>query len=213
MNAQLNPSELELLTELARSPATQKAAEAAHAREVLERQQRNERIAELDRSREKTWPAGQRGIEAAAKKVRAAERALRDANEALATSHTDDFSASHEYSRSRMAEVSALSEGADLPTIAAWKDELLAELSALGRPGLIVTHVVVTRAESTGQPIRSGASNMASIVSRMKAVRQAYEDSDLLKLEPDQRKLPSIIAAIRAGWPAVDNNPSQPTKA
>lgn len=103
-------------------------------------------------------------------------------------------------------------EGADLPLISAWKDELLSELNRLQKNGVIVSNVVVTRAESTGKPIKSGVSNMASIVSRMKAVRQAYEDADLLKLEPDQRRLPSIIAEIRSSFPKVDNNPSQPTK-
>jgi len=94
-----------------------------------------------------------------------------------------------------------------MPTISAWKDELLSELTALGRPSVIVTSQTVERSEVTRKQIKSGYSNIESIRLRMKAVRASYEDADLLKLEPDQRKLPAIIAAIRASWPVVDNNP------
>jgi hypothetical protein len=212
MNAPINSKEMAALTALARSPAALKQLEDQHAKNVADRQSLNDRIAELDRSAEKTWPAGQLAIETAAKKVRAAERSLRESNDALAKAHTESFNASQAYTRERMAAEGALIEGADLATIAKWKDESLAELNRLQKPGIIVTNVVVSRSEATGKSIKSGVSNMASIVARMKAVSAAYHDADLLKVLPDQRQLPVVIAQIRASWPAIDNNP-QPTKA
>jgi hypothetical protein len=207
MTDQISPKEIAALVALASQPATRKAVEDAHTRLVAERAARRDRIAALDKQAEIDWPAGQAAIAKAVKKVRDIERMLLAANDELRLANSDAFNKSHAYTRSRQEEEAALIERADFPTIAAWQDELLAELNALGKHSVIISNVVVTRSEATGKPIRTGVTNMASIVARMAAVRAAYNDADLLKLEPDQRNLPTIIAAIRKSFPAVDNNP------
>ena len=212
MNFVIKPSEIEALSQLARAPSTLAAIETAHAKSVADRTAHAARIAELDSKSAIDWPRGRAAI---AKAIEARDQAIRDlanANAKLAKANADAFNASTEYTRGRQAAEAALLASADLPTISAWKDELLAELNALGKSSVIVTNVVTTRAELTGKPIRTGVSNMSSIVSRMAAVRAAYHAADLLKLEPDQRRLPSIIAEIRSSFTKVDNNPSQPTK-
>jgi hypothetical protein len=206
--APIKPTEMEALAALARAPATQKAVADAHTRDVAERQARNDRIKALDAQSAIDWPAGQRAVAKAIEGREKAIRALMAADEALRQANSDAFSKSHSYTRSRMEEEAALIAGADLPTVAAWKDELLAELNALGKASVIISSQTTQRNEVTRKiETTGGYSNLKSINARLKAVRASYEDVDLLKLVADQRTLPTIIAATRAGWPIVDQNP------
>jgi hypothetical protein len=201
------PTEMEALAALARAPATQKAVADAHARDVAERQARNDRIKALDAQSATDWPAGQRAVAKAIEGREKAIRALMAADETLRQANGDAFSKSHAYTRSRMEEEAALIAGADLPLISKWKDELLNELTALGRPSVIVTNQTVERSPVTRQQVRTGYSNIKSINLRMSAVQKSYQEADELKLVADQRTLPTIIAEIRASWPEVDQNP------
>ena len=206
MNFPIKNSEMEALAALARAPATQKAVAEAHTREVADRTARVARIAALDKQAETDWPADQSAIAKAIKKVRDIERMLLAANDELRAVNSDAFNKSHAYTRSRQEEEAALIERAELPTINAWKNELLNELTALGRPSVIVTSRTVERSLVTRKEIRSGFSNVESVRARMKAVRASYETADELKLVADQRKLPAIIDSLRASWPLVDQN-------
>jgi hypothetical protein len=210
MNFPIKPSEIEALTALARSPAALKTIQDHHAKLVAERTARVARIKALDAQASIDWPRGQAAIAKAIEGRERAIRALRDADAELAKANAESFNKSAEYARSRQSEESALIADADLATIEAFKNDCLRELENLCRPSVIVSNVVVTRSEATGKPIRSGVSNMASIVARMAAVRAAYHDAESLKWLPDQRKLASTIDAIRAEFPLVDQNPQPP---
>lgn len=207
MTTQIKPAEVEALVALARRPEALKAIEDQHAREVADRKARVERIKALDAQAAIDWPRGQAAIAKAIEAREKAIRALHDADAELTSANANSFNKSHAYTRARQSEEAALLDRADLATIEAWKSELLNELTALGRPGVIVTSQTVTRSEVTRKEIKNGYSNIGTIRARMAAVRKSYEDGDLLKLEPDSRRLPAIIAEIRASWPKVDNNP------
>jgi len=215
MNVATKPAEFEALAALARQPATIKLLEDDRAKTIAERRARVDRIKALDAKSEIEWPQGQRAIAAAALKVREAERRLREANDELAAANAAASNASHSHTTARQGEEAALIAGADIATIDAWKRELLAEFDAMQRPGAIVYGESVDRHPVTRKEIRRGFSNVASVRARMAAVRAALEAADLLKLEPDQRRLPAIIAEALASLPKVDQNPSfaEPTAA
>ena len=202
------PNEFEVVAALARAPSTQKIVAEERARVVGERQARVDRIAALDAKAEVDWPAGQSVIRSAVEKVRAAERRLREANDALASANAAAWSASHTFTRARQIEEAALIAGADIATIEVWQRELHAELDALRRPGVIVASETVERNPVTRKEIRRGYSNRQSVLTRMAAVLEALRASDLLKLEPNQSRVPVIIGELRASLPKVDQNPS-----
>ncbi len=208
MNAAIKPNEIETLTALARQPDVQKTVAEERARMVSERQARVDRIKALDAKAEIEWPAGQAAIKAARTKVREAERHLREANEALAGATAAAMNRSWAYSNARQAEETPLIDGADVATIAAWKSELQDEMAALQRPGVLIHSESVERHPVTRREIRRGYTNVASVRARQAAVLAAFRAADLLALEPDQARLPTIIAETRASWPKVDQNPS-----
>jgi hypothetical protein len=208
MNAAAKTSEFEALAALAHQPSTQKLVAEDHARIVAERQARVDRIAALDAQAEVAWPKAQTAVTTASAKVREAERRLREANEALAAANAADSTASYAYTRARQAEEAALIAGADTVTIEAWQRELLDEFDRLRRPGVVIAGETIERHPVTRKAIRRGFSNAASVRARLLALRDAFEASDLLKLEPDQARLPALIAELRAALPTVDTNPN-----
>jgi hypothetical protein len=208
LNAAAKTSEFEALAALARQPSTQKLIAEDHARIVAERQARVDRIAALDAQAEVAWPKAQAAIKTASAKVREAERRLREANEALATANAADSTASYAYTRARQAEEAALIAGADGATIEAWQRELLDEIDRLRRPGAIIAGEERGRHPVTRRATIRRFSNAASVRARLLALRDAFEASDLLKLEPDQARLPAIIAALREALPKVDVDPA-----
>jgi hypothetical protein len=208
LNATIKPDQLDVLAALARQPATQKLLADDRSRTIAERQARVDRIKALDAKAEIEWPKGQAEIKEAREKVREAERHLREANKALAGATAAAMNTSWAYTKARQAEETPLIDGADVATIAAWKRELQDEMAALQRPGVLVHSESVERHPVTRREIRRGYTNVASVRARLAAVVAAFRAADLLALEPDQARLPAIIAETRASWPKVDQNPS-----
>lgn len=210
MTDQIRSAEVEALIALARQPTALKAAEDRHVKSVADRQARLDRIKAQDAKAGIEWPRNQNAIAKAVTKLRDLERQMREANDELWVAKAADADASNLYTRSRAVEEAALIEGADVTAIERWKGDCLNELDALRRPGVIVTKQTVERNPVTRQEIRNGYSNMASIRARLDAVLASYREADELKLVADPRKLPTVIAEIRAGWPVVDQNPEPP---
>jgi hypothetical protein len=109
---------------------------------------------------------------------------------------------------SRQTEEEALIASADVATINAWQGELLDEHAALQRSGVLISAESVERNPVTRKGTRRGYSNAPSIRARQAALLEAFRESDLLKLEPDQSRLPAIISEKRASLPKVDQNPA-----
>lgn len=205
MNAAPKSLDFEVVAALARQPATQKLLADERTRVVAERKARVERIHVLDAKGAVAWPAGQAAIQAAVAKVRDAERALRQANDALAKANLDSVLSTHAHTVARQAEETALIASADMATIEAWKSEMIDEHTALCRPGIVATGTSTERSEVTKREVRHHlTSNSASIRARLKAVLEAYHAADLLALEPDQARLPQIIAEIRSSLPQIE---------
>ena len=202
------PNEFEVVAALARAPSTQKIVAEERARVVGERQARVDRIAALDAKAEVDWPTGQAVIRSAVEKVRAAERRLREASDALAAANAASTNCTFAYTQARQAEEVALIAGAEIASIEVWQRELRAELDALRRPGVLVAGGSIERNTVTRKETWRGFSNRASVNARIAAVLKALRNSDLLKLEPDQSQLLVIIAKLRESLPAVDRNPS-----
>jgi hypothetical protein len=205
MNLAIKPKEAQVLAALARQPANLKLLAEDHARTVADRQACAERIKALDAKSEADWPKTQRAIEAATAKFHEAQRKLREASEALFAANAASAKISREYTNAREAEEATLIATADIAAIDAWKDELLNEHAALQRPGALAFGESINRDPVTRQSVRSGFSNAPIIAARLAAVRDALRDADLLKLEPDQSRLPAIFAAARASWPKIDS--------
>ena len=199
MNATIKPDQLDVLTALARQPATQKLLADDRSRAIAERQARVDRIAALDKKAEAEWPAGQAAIKAAVAKVREAELRLRESNEALVAANAAASNASYAYTNSRQIEESALIAGADSATIEAHRRELLDDIDKLRRPGAIIAGEEHSRHLVTRRP--------ASVRARLLALRDAFEASGELALAPDQATLTAKIAALRASLPKVDQSP------
>lgn len=198
----MKDSEFEALAALARQPTTQKILADDRARIVAERKARLDSIHALDAEAETAWPAGQAAIKAAAAKVRAAEVELRYANDALAKAHAEAAAASHTHTIARQGAERALIDGADSATIAAWRSELLDELDRLRRSGILIYSETIERHQVTRKQRKRGVTNAASVAARMKAVLDSRCED--LALEPDQSRLPAIIAEIRASWPPLE---------
>jgi hypothetical protein len=207
MNAQPKPHELEALAALARQPSTKKLLADDRSRRIAERQAGVDRIKALDANGALEWPAGQAAIKEAVAKCRQAECRLREANDALLAATAAASKASWAYTRARETEEAALIAGADLATISAWRNEMLDEMAALQRSGVLVHSESVERHPVTRKEVRRGFSNAKSVSARLAAVRAAFEEAGVLALEPDQARLPAIIAEARASWPKVDANP------
>ena len=207
LNTTIKPNEIEVLAALARRPDVQKTVADEHARAVAERQARVDRIAAIDKRAAVDWPAEQAVIKAASVKFREAVRKLREADDALSAANAASSTATLARTAARQIEEAAMIAGADGATIAAWQLVLLDEIDKLRRPGAIIAGEQHERNPVTRRATIRRFSNAASVRARLLALRDAFEASDLLKLEPDQARLPAIIAELRASLPKVDQSP------
>lgn len=162
---------------------------AAQLREKLESQQEKEYL-EMAAALDEQFKA-----------VQAAEAALRDAKIAYGRLFGQQQGRKSNLDL-QVNDLSAQLRRTCDPSISLFISDMLDEL-AYGLQQFRVSPEIVEQNSATGATRRRVESNAASVNARAKAIREAIDAAEQMKLEADQSKVPERLQEMRNGLPAV----------
>jgi hypothetical protein len=221
------PGDGRLVDALRSSPLARKAV-AEHEAAVLER--RTALVAEiekLDKNAERELPPLQQAVDAALAEFNAAQGAMEAnhcdrqkfataaATRILARGKIDvardkSVIASLAYSARRDALVRDLRDSA-APEIQLFKSEMLTAFLETRNTPPETQSILVSQNALAGRSSSAIKSNAASAAARMRAIRAAMDEADLMALEPDQRGIDVRLEKLRQSLPAI-GRPEIPNK-
>jgi hypothetical protein len=213
------PGDSKLVDALRSSPLARKAV-AEHEAATLER--RTALVAEiekLDKNAARELPPLQADVETALAEFNAAQDAMLGnhfdrpkyaqavAARILARGKIDvardkSVNASLAYSSRRDALERELRESA-APEIKLFKSEMLTAFWATRNKPPEIRPIIISANPLAGTASRAIASNAASAAARMRAIRAAMDQADLMALEPDQRGVDVRLEKLRHSLPAI----------
>ena len=199
MNAVTSHSEFVDL--LKRSPDGRRIVEGEAARVVDERKRLVDALRALDAKAPSEFTKLDKAVTAAIADVRAAEIALKAANETLRLAGLAKSGASLAYDSERLRIEAALRDSPAAKQIDGFCSEMLDALyatSAQHEGGYIFDTPL-----GGGDHVRRGYTNWESVRARLDAIHRALAEAEALRLEADQSNLELALQALRAGLPAV----------
>jgi hypothetical protein len=209
VNALSPISDREFVAAMRRAPSGQAVIQAATARTAAERQKLIDELAAMDSDATKTFPKLQKAVEAEIANVRAAELALRAANERLRLAGLAKSGASVDYDYARQRIEAALRNNSYSTMFDDFARKMLDEL-----------HVTRKKYEGGYVQVRDrfpkqgpgyfipphnlvGYNNAELVNARRTAIEAALAEAEGLRLAADQADVPARLAALHAGLPEV----------
>ena len=183
------------------SPLAREAEARASAALAERRAGLAARLAQLDREAEKAFHADRAATTKAKAAIAEAQQALTTARAKLAALEAQRIGEHFAWNREVEAVEAELRETCDPAinaAIAAWRDQFDFALKER-----VVETGTVERNPITGVIERKAGARVVQPADRIQAIREAIAACERLKLEPDQRTVPSALAEIRASVPDI----------
>jgi hypothetical protein len=185
-----------------------KAAQArAIDAEIAERRRRLAAIEKSDGEARKAYPKEEAKRSAAVERLRQAERDLATAQRELSAVNAAIAADRNARESERRLNELALLAG-DWSAIEQFRLDALDEQERARKH--IITRSSFKRNEITGRIEHTAQSNIASVNRRVLAILASIREAPDLRLLADVRELPARLAAIKAGWPPVEDLPDGP---
>ncbi|HBF32095.1 hypothetical protein [Rhizobium sp.] len=195
------PDQAETLAILQGSSFVQQAMQEKSARIAQERKLADQKRAEIDRLREKEYPALNEKLRRGLEEVQAAEKALEQAKRAYGDLFRSNLQRKMALDRAFDDETRLLLTSCD-PSIDLFVSEMHDAIDE-ARRSVTISHEIIERHPVTGKITRRVESNASLVNARLQAIREAMDSANALKLEPDQSKIPQLLEALRQELPAV----------
>ena len=189
------------LDALRRAPFAQSILADNSAREIAERKALVDALAKLDAKAPTEFAKLDKAISAEIANVRAAEIALKAANDKLAAANYAKSGATIAYDNERLRLEAALRNSPAADVIDVFTRDMRDELESARKAhegGWIQERHPVTR-----EPMLRGYTNKESVAARVNAIHAALAAAEALRLAADQSNIEAKLAALRAGLPKI----------
>jgi hypothetical protein len=193
---------------IAETPLVREALAQKAAAQTLARKGILAALKALERDHFRVLPQLEAAAEAAMEKLRQARQMLAIAEKEAAAAIGAKATAGYAFTARHDQLTAQLRDGAE-PRIAQWIGEMLTELETT-RKRFQYSEIYPTLNQVTGIKKRVVVNNAESVAKRARAIMDAIEAAEALKLEADQTVVPARLGALAAALPVVEFRLEEP---